>query len=298
MILDFLVSKIKNIFKKLRRSKYLNVILLPDGKEGVRFKISLKLAYFLTFLIGLFLLVVVVLVISYAKVSYKALQAKSLALENRRLSEYNVKVTELEGQLKAYRSFIQKIGKLAGVEYSTKIEPKIDYKEDLYTMSEITTSDSESFNNRPSFPFQLPKSRINPFFEDFIPGGFPVEGWITKGFVEKKEKLGVEHPGVDIACKEGTEVKATASGWVKFAGWDPEYGNLLILEHQEGYSTFYGHNKKLKVLEGEFVEREKVIALSGNTGKSTAPHLHYEIRKDGVPVDPKNFLIREGKDEK
>lgn len=291
------VAKIKNIFKKLKEGKYLHIMLLPDGKKGLRFKISLKLAYFLTFLIGLFLIFVIVLVISYGKVFYKALQAKSLALENRRLSEYNAKVTELEKQLKAYRGFIQKIGKLAGVEYPTKNEPNIDYKKDFYTMLEEASSDSKSFN-RVDFFGRLRKSYINPFFEDFIPKGFPVGGWITKGFVEKKEKLDVEHPGVDIACKEGTEVKATACGWVKFAGWDPQYGNLLILEHREGYSTFYGHNKKLKVLEGEFVEREKVIALSGNTGRSSAPHLHYEIRKDGVPVDPKNFLTIEEKDEK
>ncbi len=287
------LSKIKNVFKRFLGGKYLNIMLLPDGKTGIRFKISLRLAYLFGCFFVLFLLVLFFLVLSYGRVSYKSLQARSLALENKRLSDYNAKVLELEKQIWAYRNFIQRISELAGIEYPAEDEKRKDYQMDLRAVSE----EAGSFNADP-FLFRLQKPYIDFFLEDFIPRGLPVEGWITKEFEEDSERLVVEHPGVDIACKEGTEVKATAWGWVKFSGWDPVYGNLIILEHKEGYSTCYGHNFKVLAKEGEFVERGKVIALSGNTGRSSAPHLHYEIREDGVPVDPKNFLTLREKDEK
>jgi murein DD-endopeptidase MepM/ murein hydrolase activator NlpD len=102
--------------------------------------------------------------------------------------------------------------------------------------------------------------------------------------------FGTQHPGVDFAAKTGTDVKATADGKVILVGWDDIYGKLVALDHENGYTTYYGHNSKILVNPGDVVRRGQVIALSGNTGRSSAPHLHYEIRKDDVPVDPQTFL--------
>ena len=102
--------------------------------------------------------------------------------------------------------------------------------------------------------------------------------------------MGGPHPGIDIAAPEGREVKVTAPGVVRLAGWDDYYGNLIVVEHQNGYETYYGHNSKLVASVGEEVKRGQVIALSGNTGRSTAPHLHYEIRKDGESLNPRDYL--------
>jgi len=276
--------------------KYLNVMLLPDGKKGIRFKLSLRLAYLLAGFFVAFLLVAAFLIASYSRVYQRAFEANSLALENRRLSEYNAKVTELENQVKAYRDFIQRISELAGVELSKGKELVPDSKKDLNLLKEKSL-DSKDFYQPDVSVGQFVNSYFDPFIDDFIPRDYPVEGWITKSFIIDKERLGVSHPGVDIACREGSEVKATAYGWVRFAGWDPVYGNLVILKHSEGYATLYGHNQRILIKEGEFVKRKKVIALSGNTGRSSAPHLHYEIRKDGTPKDPQNFLVGEGKNE-
>jgi murein DD-endopeptidase MepM/ murein hydrolase activator NlpD len=85
-------------------------------------------------------------------------------------------------------------------------------------------------------------------------------------------------------------VRAAATGAVTFAGTDPEYGNLVIVDHGLGLETRYGHNERLAVRVGDRVTRGQLIAAVGNTGRSSAPHLHFEVRKNGVPVDPRQYL--------
>jgi len=85
-------------------------------------------------------------------------------------------------------------------------------------------------------------------------------------------------------------VLAAGNGTVTFAGTDPEYGNLLIIDHGLGLESRYGHNSRLSVRIGDRVTRGQPIATVGSTGNSTAPHLHLEIHKDGVPVDPRKYL--------
>lgn len=95
------------------------------------------------------------------------------------------------------------------------------------------------------------------------------------------------HTGVDIPG-DGFEVSAAADGVVIFAGWNGDYGNMVKLEHEGGYQTWYGHLKEISsdVEVGNSIPGGKVIGLSGNTGTSTAPHLHFEVRKSGDPIDP------------
>jgi murein DD-endopeptidase MepM/ murein hydrolase activator NlpD len=100
------------------------------------------------------------------------------------------------------------------------------------------------------------------------------------------------HAGVDLAAAAGTPVTATAGGVVKFAGAGDSYGQNVVLEHGSGVESRYGHLQKLTVVRGQRVERGQLIGLSGNTGRSTAPHLHYEVMVNGRPVDPRR-LARE-----
>jgi murein DD-endopeptidase MepM/ murein hydrolase activator NlpD len=98
------------------------------------------------------------------------------------------------------------------------------------------------------------------------------------------------HSGIDISSSPGNPVKATADGIVSFAGWSGGSGNLVVLEHGHGFSTFYAHNRKLNVRVGQKVRRGDVISYVGSTGDSTGPHVHYEIWKEGKPVNPKDYL--------
>lgn len=99
------------------------------------------------------------------------------------------------------------------------------------------------------------------------------------------------HQGMDFTAPTGTEVFATGNAKVKFAGWKQGYGNTVILDHGFGYETLYAHLYKSLVRKGQKVRRSDIIALVGNTGKSTGPHLHYEVRLNGRPVDPRNYYF-------
>ena len=99
------------------------------------------------------------------------------------------------------------------------------------------------------------------------------------------------HQGMDFTAPTGTEVFATGNAKVSFVGWKQGYGNTVILDHGFGYQTLYAHLYKALVRKGQKVRRSDIIALVGNTGKSTGPHLHYEVRLNGRPVDPRNYYF-------
>ncbi len=121
----------------------------------------------------------------------------------------------------------------------------------------------------------------------------PVSGRISSGFgnrfhpIDKKIKF---HDGIDIAVPVGTKVVAAADGIVKFAGWKGGYGNVVVISHADGTETTYGHNSRLLVTEGQKVSGGEQISLSGSTGKSTGPHVHFEVRQNGQLVNPLKFL--------
>lgn len=98
------------------------------------------------------------------------------------------------------------------------------------------------------------------------------------------------HRGMDIGCPYNSNIVAANSGTVTFAGWHYSYGYYVLIDHGGGISTLYGHNTRLLVSTGQTVSRGQSIALSGSTGYSTGPHLHFEVRKNGVVQDPLNYL--------
>jgi len=117
--------------------------------------------------------------------------------------------------------------------------------------------------------------------------GWPVAGPVTSGFGSRWGRM---HDGIDIGVPEGTPVHAAAAGTVIYAGWMSGYGNIVVMDHGNGLSTAYGHNSQLVVGQGATVGKGSVIALSGNTGHSTGPHVHFEVRVNGSPVDPLGYL--------
>lgn len=125
------------------------------------------------------------------------------------------------------------------------------------------------------------------------PGIWPVRGWISSAFGDRQNPVtGREgfHTGVDIANDHGTPVRATADGTVSFAGWEGGYGKLVVLNHGNGFSTYYGHLSEIRAGVGRTVKRGEVIGLLGATGSTTGPHLHYEIRLYGAAVDPTKYM--------
>lgn len=119
-------------------------------------------------------------------------------------------------------------------------------------------------------------------------------GFVTRSFGETPGAGSSGHPGLDIAVPTGSYVRAVGPGTVTEAGRDSVYGRFIRIDHADGLSTLYGHNAWLFVAEGDSVEAEEVIALSGNSGRSTAPHLHFEVRRGGTSLDPTTVLGRGG----
>ena len=125
------------------------------------------------------------------------------------------------------------------------------------------------------------------------PGGWPVKGWLTSSFGMRRDPFNGRrkmHEGLDIAARTGTSVTATADGIVSSVKTEPGYGKVVILDHGYGYRTIYGHNSKYYVKVGQRVRRGERIAAVGKTGRSTGSHVHYEIRLNGVPVNPRKDL--------
>ncbi len=130
---------------------------------------------------------------------------------------------------------------------------------------------------------------------DSIPSGYPVSSnRITSEFgyrihpIYDKKRF---HHGLDFGGKVGSAIRATADGIVEFSGFDKGYGNLVIISHNFGFKTAYGHMlDNVKVKKGDFIKKGEVLGYLGNTGVSTGPHLHYEVKYIKSSLDPKNFL--------
>ena len=125
-----------------------------------------------------------------------------------------------------------------------------------------------------------------------LPSKLPLRSALNSGFGPRLSPwTGATefHAGVDLAAAPGTPVKVTAPGTVRFAGVAAGYGTSVVIEHGQGVESRYGHLQSIAVSHGQRVERGQLIGLSGNTGRSTAPHLHYEVLVDGRPVDPRRL---------
>ncbi len=125
------------------------------------------------------------------------------------------------------------------------------------------------------------------------PLGWPAKGWLTSSFGLRRDPFNGRrkiHEGLDIAARTGAPVIATADGIVSSVKTESGYGKMVTIDHGYGYRTLYGHNSKFNVKVGQRVRRGDRIASVGNTGRSTGSHVHYEIRLNGVPVNPHKYL--------
>jgi murein DD-endopeptidase MepM/ murein hydrolase activator NlpD len=116
---------------------------------------------------------------------------------------------------------------------------------------------------------------------------WPVQGTLTSPFGMRWGRM---HEGIDIGASMGTPIYAAAGGTVIFAGWEGGYGNLTVIDHGNGLATAYGHQSQQAVSNGQTVSRGQLIGYVGSTGHSTGPHLHFEVRVNGTPVNPLSYL--------
>lgn len=242
-------------------------MVIPDGAEPRR-GIRMRQWHYRAILGGLGVLILGILLffIFYGPILSKAFLADKLQEENDRLLKYQYKVQLLEQNLNQTREIVTRLINLAGVDIEFPALP----------------DDSTLFASLDEAGMAAVKRAAGADLS--FPSGLPVTGFITRAFILDDSTH--YHPGIDIACSEGTPVLATATGEVVMTGFDEVYGNIVVIKHNDSMTTLYGHNKEVLVETGEKVMPGSRVALSGNTGKSTAPHVHYEIRINDEPINP------------
>lgn len=256
------------------RKQRLTVILVPQGgARTITFQARLDLLLIAGGLFAVLLLSTLAFMFSYGRLFAASRHNANLEGEVKELRQQLVQVDQLRAQLaesEKTRARVLTILASRGEELSSA------------AVMEVAVAPPPSIAD---------DARLRE--EDYVrtyPRTWPVQGRVTREYLGAGKDARSFHPGIDIAAATGNPVRAAAAGTVTYAGWDPEYGYLVILEHGLGLETRYGHNSRLAVAVGDRVERGQLIAGIGNTGRSTAPHLHFEIRKDGLPIDPRTYL--------
>jgi len=269
--------------------RYISILIVPeDGSKMRAFKISDRVFGLLKGILVVLLAVVLSAGMSYWKATQWALTARKMEEENRTLRAENAKVVALARMLDEVRQSRQRLEVMLRGQVRKAKKPTAPGAA-LWKPPELRTRTRPS----PTVPIvELTRARRAPHGGlRRRPSIWPVDGWVTAQFGEPLGLLKREYSGINIAAAKGAIVRATADGEVTFAGWENALGNLLILDHGGRYTTWYGHNERLLVREGELVRKGQVIALVGSSGHSTGVRLHYEVWKNGIPVDPEAFIL-------
>ena len=263
--------------------KSLSIILVPhDDSRTHQYQLSYRLLYTVLTLLGIAVLVVISFVVTYGTVFRQARRASSLESQNRRLLHQSTQIDSLRGELVRLQAMSIQIKKMLGLHLSPEDSVLVASLSPLVKSPAIHEFEHEGGVGREE-QRQLLKA---------FPTLWPVKGYVTRGFhTTGGEKSADYHPGIDIAAKRNTPIGASADGIVVENTWDETYGYMIVIDHGFGIYTLYGHNARNLVSKGERVSRGQIIAFVGSTGKSTAPHLHFEIRENGVPVNPTDFLL-------
>ncbi len=127
-----------------------------------------------------------------------------------------------------------------------------------------------------------------------VPSIWPARGWVTSDFGQRLDPYTADrvmHGGLDIAAEHGKAIYAPSDGSVVFASPEGGYGNVIVIDHGYGIKTRYGHLAQMLVKPGDRIKRGQQVASIGNTGRSTGPHLHYEVRVNGIPQNPRKFIL-------
>jgi murein DD-endopeptidase MepM/ murein hydrolase activator NlpD len=267
------------------------LIVIPEStSKTYSFQFSRSLFYLLG---ALFLFVAgsyVYMLGVHHKISSRASKAGHLERENAILRTQTQKITDLERELSQLQNIRQRLYEMAGVPSGSA--------EDVAGVGMVQSAEFLTGAGK----YQLGLSPVSQISKAIAPGDsvlmltthkptlWPVRGWVTAEFNEILPGREKRHTGLDIAAPLGTPILTAAAGKVTYSGWDKDLGLVAIIGHQNGLSTLYGHCSQVLVEVDDLVTQGQAIALVGNTGQSSAPHLHFEIREEGIVIDPREFL--------
>lgn len=303
--------------------KYFTLIVVPDATAKFR---QIKVPYYFThalIIIGIILLLAVpivsyLMVRSYQNMTQISTELPKIRKETRDqkflIERYERDISELRQMISHLKLANKKLMLMAGVD--TTASSQINFGGvgggggiDTDELSSIIQETEETMLQKIDHLAKLKEAALNQeelsqrlmeFFQDqktllaSTPSIWPVKGWVTSGFGMRKSPFTgrkTMHAGIDIATRTGTPIVAPADGVVSFSGRKGSFGKVLVIDHGYGYNTFYGHCSSLKKKVGDRVKRGDVVAYVGNTGRSTGPHLHYEVRVNGVATNPTKYIL-------
>lgn len=308
-----MMQRFKAWFKRKdnKKPKQMTVLFIPPSGEKTR-RFSISYDFMKGVAAGLVLVIMTTLIFAglYFNSRYQIKQVNNLKKENKEKQETIMMLDEEIQKIEAQKEDIarkqEEIKKLMGIKETSgqsqtpsrggqggpDIMAEAGAEKDiLFRLQEI-----KSYLNREEQALDemlaLAKNKEDYFRS--IPNQWPVKGEITSPFGFRKSPFGGRretfHEGIDIANNVGETIVAAADGKVIFAGWRAVYGKTVEIAHGYGFVTVYGHNSALLVEEGDVVKKGQPIARLGNTGRSTGPHLHFMVKKNGELKDPLIYL--------
>lgn len=296
-----------------KRQKYINIMVIPDSNRQIKtIKLSIPLLKAVSTVVVALILTATISLVYFSKTTahlytvilekdrqiaqltqMKEEQDKKIAALNKNAQMVNEKIknlTELEEKIRRMVGLASPTTSRGNVTRALPSDNTISY--DTQTTTELL---SEIDQKTEDFKDLISKVEARLNYLAALPSAYPVYGTITSPFGMRKNPFGYGyefHPGIDISVPIGTPVKAAGKGVVVYAGWLAGYGKAVIIDHGYGIESVYGHNSQILVKVGQTVNRGDVIAKSGNTGRSTGPHVHFEIRVNGSPVNPMKYLAK------
>ncbi len=233
---------------------------------------------------------------SYARMAWKVANYNALRREadamRARYTSLEKQVSQTNQQLASLQLYAREVSIAYGIKQKLEGPSDISAEGKLVPTFAESLEDYNSLRSASSLALQS-RYAVRMGMVD-TPSLWPVEGRLMGAFGRRTDPFSGEgtefHTGVDISASTGTPVHATADGIVVSAGWSGGYGRLVIVDHGGGTQTYYAHLSRLSVQAGEEVRRGEQVGLVGSTGRVTAPHLHYEVRIGGAPVNPYRYL--------
>jgi len=299
-------------------SKKSTIIFLPGGSSKVR-KISIpnKLIPLLSFVIIVSIIVVALLAHDYRQIKSQIPELQNLRKESR------TQKTQLIALCKEIQQSNQKIAALQEFDHKLRIMTNLPPSGQQDQFVGVGGSDMSSL--KPDYQLEevhsglihqmhkaidglnteiamtaLSQNELTEFLKEqksllaSTPSLAPTNGWYSSGFGYRISPFTNQrefHKGLDIATRIGTPIVAPADGLVVFAGREGNYGSMITINHGYNMKTRYGHLHKFRVKKGDRVKRGQIIAEVGKSGRTTGPHLHYEVLLDGVPVNPLRYIL-------